>query len=66
MTWFNEPASSKVNGDVLTVRSKPTTDLWQKTFDGYAADMLSDLVYGIERDLEHEVEETRPIGSAVS
>ena len=34
--------------------------------DGYAADMLSDLVYGIERDLEHEVEETRPIGSAVS
>jgi len=34
--------------------------------DGYAADMLSDLVYGIERDLEHEVEETRPIGSAVA
>jgi hypothetical protein len=34
--------------------------------DGYAADMLSDLVYGIERDLEREVEEARPIGSAVS
>jgi hypothetical protein len=25
--------------------------------DGYADDMLSDLVYGIERDLEHRCEE---------
>ena len=33
--------------------------------DGYAADMLSDLVYGIERDLEHEAEEARPLGSTV-
>jgi hypothetical protein len=24
MTWFNEPASSKINGDELTVRSKPS------------------------------------------
>ena len=32
--------------------------------DGYADDMLSDLVYGIERDLEHEIEEGDPIGSA--
>src|SRR3569833_3140640 len=23
MTWFNEPASSKINGNELTVRSKP-------------------------------------------
>ena len=34
--------------------------------DGYADDMLSDLVYGIERDLEHEAEETAPLGSAAS
>ena len=26
--------------------------------DGYADDMLSDLVYSVERDLEHETEET--------
>ena len=38
MTWFNEPASSKINGDELAVRSKPKTDFWQKTYDGYAAD----------------------------
>ena len=38
MTWFNPPASSKINGGELTVRSKPKTDFWQKTYDGYAAD----------------------------
>jgi len=38
MTWLNPPASSKINGGELTVRSKPKTDFWQKTFDGYAAD----------------------------
>lgn len=26
-------------------------------FDGYADDMLSDLVYGVQRDLEHAAEE---------
>ena len=38
MTWFNPPASSKIDGGELTVRSKPKTDFWQKTYDGYAAD----------------------------
>jgi len=38
MSWLNEPASSKINGTELTVRSKPKTDFWQKTFDGYVAD----------------------------
>jgi len=38
MAWFNPPASSKINGSELTVRSKPKTDFWQKTYDGYAAD----------------------------
>jgi len=38
MTWLNPPASSKINGSELTVRSKPKTDFWQKTYDGYAAD----------------------------
>ena len=33
--------------------------------DGYADDMLSDLVYGLERDLEHELEEGAPISSPV-
>jgi hypothetical protein len=34
--------------------------------DGYADDMLSDLIYGIERELEHEAEEAAPLGSAGS
>jgi hypothetical protein len=28
--------------------------------DGYADDMLSDLAYGLERDLEHQCEEAQP------
>ena len=28
--------------------------------DGYADNLLSDLVYGVERDLEHECEEADP------
>ncbi|WP_147153750.1 hypothetical protein [Reyranella soli] len=31
--------------------------------DGYADDMLSDLVFGIERDLEHETERDAPLSS---
>jgi regulation of enolase protein 1 (concanavalin A-like superfamily) len=38
MTWMNEPASSKIAGGQLVVRSRPKTDFWQKTFDGYVAD----------------------------
>ncbi len=38
MKWLNEPASAKVEGAELTVRSKAKTDFWQKTFDGYVAD----------------------------
>jgi hypothetical protein len=34
--------------------------------DGYADDMLSDLVYGIERELEHAAEEAAPLGPAGS
>ena len=34
--------------------------------DGSTDDMLSDLVYGIERELEHEAEEAAPLGSAGS
>jgi hypothetical protein len=29
--------------------------------EGYADDMLSDLVFGIERDLEHEAESVAPL-----
>jgi hypothetical protein len=32
--------------------------------DGYADDMLSDLVHGVERDLEHAAEEEAPLGVA--
>jgi len=32
--------------------------------DGYADDMLSDLVFGIERDLEHASEGEAPLGPA--
>jgi len=38
MTWMNEPASSKIAGEQIVVRSRAKTDFWQKTFDGYVAD----------------------------
>jgi hypothetical protein len=38
MSWFNEPASSKIAGTELTARSRAKTDFWQKTYDGYVAD----------------------------
>ena len=38
MKWMNEPASAKIDGGELVVRSKAKTDFWQKTFDGYVAD----------------------------
>jgi hypothetical protein len=38
MRWLNEPASAKVSGSAITVRSRAKTDFWQKTFDGYIAD----------------------------
>lgn len=38
MSWMNDPASAKISGNAITVRSRAKTDFWQKTFDGYAAD----------------------------
>ena len=38
MTWLNEPASAKITGEQIVVRSRAKTDFWQKTFDGYMAD----------------------------
>ena len=38
MNWMNEPTSAKIEGSEITVRSRPKTDFWQKTFDGYVAD----------------------------
>ena len=38
MKWLNEPASVKISGGEITVRSRAKTDFWQKTFDGYVAD----------------------------
>jgi regulation of enolase protein 1 (concanavalin A-like superfamily) len=38
MSWMNEPASAKITGGQITVRSREKTDFWQKTFDGYVAD----------------------------
>jgi len=38
MTWLNEPASSKISGGQLTVRSRAKTDFWRKTFYGYITD----------------------------
>jgi regulation of enolase protein 1 (concanavalin A-like superfamily) len=38
MTWMNEPASSRHDGDRLLVRSKAKTDFWRKTFYGYITD----------------------------
>jgi len=38
MSWMNEPASAKIDGNEIVVRSRAKTDFWQKTFDGYVAD----------------------------
>src|SRR5436189_5282849 len=38
MKWMNEPASWKVADRKITVRSKPKTDFWRKTFYGYITD----------------------------
>ena len=38
MSWLNEPASAKISGAEIAVRSRAKTDFWQKTFDGYVAD----------------------------
>ena len=38
MSWLNEPASWKRWGEKLTVRSRPKTDFWRKTFYGYITD----------------------------
>jgi hypothetical protein len=41
----------------------PTKDV-SYAVDGYADDMLSDLVFGIERDLEHAAEAEAPLRPA--
>jgi hypothetical protein len=41
----------------------PTKDV-SYAIDGYADDMLSDLVFGIERDLEHAAEGEAPLPPA--
>jgi hypothetical protein len=38
MSWLNEPASAKISGDKLSVRSRAKTDFWRKTFYGYITD----------------------------
>jgi regulation of enolase protein 1 (concanavalin A-like superfamily) len=38
MTWMNDPASWKKDGDRIVVRSKAKTDFWRKTFYGYVTD----------------------------
>jgi len=38
MTWMNDPASWKKEGDRIIVRSKAKTDFWRKTFYGYVTD----------------------------
>jgi hypothetical protein len=38
MKWMNEPASAAIAGGKLTVRSRPKTDFWRKTFFGYVTD----------------------------
>jgi uncharacterized protein len=38
MTWLNEPASWKKEEGRITVRSRPKTDFWRKTFFGYVTD----------------------------
>ncbi len=38
MKWLNEPASSAISGNKLTVQARPKTDFWRKTFYGYITD----------------------------
>jgi len=38
MKWMNDPASSRISEDQITVRTRPKTDFWRKTFYGYVTD----------------------------
>lgn len=38
MKWMNDPASWKEQGGRITVKSRPKTDFWRKTFYGYITD----------------------------
>jgi regulation of enolase protein 1 (concanavalin A-like superfamily) len=38
MQWLNEPAAVAYEQGRVTVRSKPRTDFWRKTFYGYVTD----------------------------
>lgn len=38
MRWLNEPAAVAYDQGRVTVRSKPRTDFWRKTFYGYVTD----------------------------
>ena len=38
MRWMNEPASYKIRGETMVVRTRSKTDFWRKTFYGYITD----------------------------
>jgi len=38
MQWMNEPAVAHISNGVITVRSRPKTDFWRKTYTGTIAD----------------------------
>jgi uncharacterized protein len=38
MKWMNEPESVTVSENRITVRTRPKTDFWRKTFYGYVTD----------------------------
>jgi regulation of enolase protein 1 (concanavalin A-like superfamily) len=38
LEWFNPPASAAYDAGAITVKSRPRTDFWRKTFYGYVTD----------------------------
>jgi regulation of enolase protein 1 (concanavalin A-like superfamily) len=54
MKWMNEPASWKVSDGKITVRSRPKTDFWRKTFYGYITDNGHFLHLPVEGDFRFE------------
>jgi uncharacterized protein len=54
MTWMNQPASHKVEGEQLLVRSSAKTDFWRKTFYGYITDNGHFFHLGVSGDFVFE------------
>lgn len=53
--WINQPASFKLNSEVLTLETNPKTDLWQRTYYGFRNDNAPGFLREIEGDFTFSV-----------